>query len=80
MTDLTCCSLSLITELVDNVIELLNRCTYWAVYASPILERVKGWHAHLSNDKVTASYHLNRSLLEARRLQLNHQEAKCVPR
>ena len=39
----------------------------WTV---PSAERLRGWYAHLRADAAGASYHLNRSLLEARRLRM----------
>lgn len=70
-----------IVEMIDTLIELLQRCSYWAAFVAPLLERAKGWLAHVNGDFNAASYHLNRSLLEAMKLGSSYEEQKyahCV--
>ena len=60
--------------MAETIISLMERCAYWATYVTPMVERNKGWLAFVLRDRVSASYHLNRALLEARRMELSHQE------
>lgn len=62
-------------EMASKLIECIERYIKRAAFVIPLYERLQGWLAALRKDSAAASYHLNRSLLEARRLSLSlHEE------
>ena len=70
------CYAKLIPDLADTLITLLKRCAYWGALTHPIMERANGYLAHVCGDQSASSYHLNRSILEARRWKLEMEESR----
>lgn len=67
-----------IIELIELLLTEMEKITKWTGLLTPLMERARGWLAHFTNDSANASYHLNRALLEARRLQLHEDEAATL--
>lgn len=53
---------------------MLGQYAAWADYVVPVIERARGWHACVSQRSGEALPHLQRSVSEARRLDLPLQE------
>lgn len=66
--------------MAESIVTHLSRATYWAAFVHPIVERARGRHALISGDRDTAAYHLNRSLLDAKRwkMEAEHEETKAL--
>lgn len=65
-------------EMAGKMVACIERYTKRAAYVIPLHERLQGWLSALIRDSASASYHLNRSLLEARRLSLSLHEQRVL--